>query len=226
LERAREAVSDAQTFLFADIAGYTALTEAHGDETAADIADGFCRAVADAAGDEGELIKSVGDAVMLRFDDPGTAVRLGLRVPHEVWTGHGLPAAAVGIHHGAAVERGGDWFGSAVNVAARLTALARGGEVLVSDAVRQAAGAVPGVRFQDQGEKSLRNVSTPVAAYIAELADHPSLPDQVDPVCRMMVAAGREACTCQHGESEFRFCSQECADRFARDPESHLQHLR
>ncbi len=215
-----------QTFLFADIAGYTALTEAHGDERAADIAGDFCRAVAEAAGDEGELIKTVGDAVMLRFDAPEAAVRLGVRVPHEVWTGHGLPAAAVGIHHGAAVERGGDWFGSAVNVASLLTALARGGEVLVSEAVLEAAGAVPGVCFDEQGEKSLRNVSSPITVYTAELAEHPSLPDHVDPVCRMIVAAGREACRRRHEGAEFRFCSEECARRFESAPESHLQHLR
>ena len=215
-----------QTFLFADIAGYSALTEAHGDETAAEIADGFCRAVGEAAADEGELIKTVGDAVMLRFEDPCAAVLLGLRVPHEVWTGHGLPAAAVGIHQGPAVERAGDWFGSAVNVAARLTALARGGEVLVSGAVRDPAGALPGVRFEAQGEKSLRNVSTPVAVYAAKFEEHPSLPDQVDPVCRMMVAVGREACLCRHGSEEYRFCSQECARRFESDPEAHLQHTR
>ena len=214
------------TFLFADIAGYSALTEAHGDEAAADLAADFSRGVADAAGEQGEVVKTIGDAVMLRFDDAGEAVRLGLRIPHEVWTGHGLPAAAVGMHRGAAVERHGDWFGSAVNVAARLAGLAAGGEVLVSRTVREAAGAVPGVHFEDQGEKSLRNLAAPVGVFAAELDEHPSLPEQVDPVCRMMVAAGREAGRREHGGAEYRFCSSECLERFVADPESHLRHLR
>jgi adenylate cyclase len=213
------------TFLFADLAGYSALTEAHGDDTAADMAASFCQCVGDAVGDDGEVVKTVGDAVMLRFDDPGEAVRTGLRIPHEVWTGHGLPAAAVGIHRGPAVERQGDWFGSAVNVAARLTALAGGGEVLLSSTVRDAAGSMPGVRFEEEGEKSLRNVAAPVTVFAAELAERPSLPDQVDPVCRMMVAEGREAGRHRHRDVEYRFCSVECAHRFSADPESHLRHL-
>ena len=55
------------TFLFADIAGYTALTEAHGDEEAADLARDFCRAVTRlVAADDGQLGKTIGDAVMVR----------------------------------------------------------------------------------------------------------------------------------------------------------------
>jgi adenylate cyclase len=214
------------TFLFADIAGYSALTEAHGDETAADLAADFCGAVTDAAGEGGQVVKTIGDAVMLRFADAAAAVELGLRIPHEVWTGHGLPAASVGLHSGPAIERGGDWFGSAVNVAARLAALAAGGEVLVSAAAKDAAGDTPGVRFEDQGEKELRNLAVPVSVFAAQPAEHPTLPDHVDPVCRMMVAAGREAERLEHDAIEYRFCSSECAERFAADPEAHLRHLR
>lgn len=214
------------TFLFADLAGYSALTEAHGDEAAADLAGRFCEAVAQAAGDAGQTVKTLGDAVMLRFDAADAAVRVGLRIPHEVWTGHGLPAAAVGMHRGPAVERQGDWFGSTVNVAARLAGLAAGGEVLVSGAVREAAGDVPGVRFEDQGSRALRNLAAPVAVLGVHRSDHPTLPDQVDPVCRMMVAAGREAASLRHEGAEYRFCSPGCAERFAADPDSYLQHFR
>ena len=214
------------TFLFADIAGYSALTEAHGDETAADLAADFCRAVTDAVGDGGDVVKTIGDAVMLRFEDAAGAVRLALAIPHTIWTGHGLPAAAVGVHSGPAIQRAGDWYGSAVNVAARLAALARGGEVLISAAAKDAAGEVPEIVFDDQGEKPLRNLAVPVAVFAGRLADHPSLPEQVDPVCRMMVTAGREADRQRHDGVEYRFCSIDCAERFAADPEAHLRHLR
>ena len=163
-----------QTFLFADLAGYSALTEAHGDETAADLAADFCQAVTEAAGSEGEMVKTIGDAVMLRYEDTAAAIRLGLQIPHELWTGHGLPAAAVGIHSGPAVERGGDWFGSTVNVAARLAALAAGGEVLVSAVARDAGGEVPGIRYQHLGDKELRNVATPVSVFAVELEERPN----------------------------------------------------
>jgi class 3 adenylate cyclase/YHS domain-containing protein len=213
------------TFLFADIAGYSALTEAHGDELAADLAADFCLAITEAAGDHGQVIKTIGDAVMLRLDDPAAAVELGLRIPYEVWTGHGLPAAAVGMHHGAAVERGGDWFGSTVNVAARLAGLAAGGEVLVTEAVKAAADDGE-IRFEPLGTRELRNLPAPVTVFAARHAEHRSLPDQVDPVCRMMVAPGEEASLQVHEGIEYRFCSKDCAEQFERDPEAHLRHLR
>src|SRR3954447_17016289 len=67
----------AATFLFADIAGFTALTEAHGDEQAAALVADFCAAVnADLQSFGGTHVKSIGDALMLRVPEPGNAVRL------------------------------------------------------------------------------------------------------------------------------------------------------
>ena len=77
------AVPDAvtATFMFADIAGFTALTEAHGDEQAAIVVAEFCDTVETllpAFG--GRQIKTIGDALMLHIDDPRQAVLLGLGI--------------------------------------------------------------------------------------------------------------------------------------------------
>jgi adenylate cyclase len=103
------------TFVFADIAGFTALTGAHGDDEAAAVVADFCaagRAELPASG--GAQVKTIGDALMLRIPDPGAAILLGLRIMHELMLGHGAPAVRVGLHHGPAVERDGDYFGAAV----------------------------------------------------------------------------------------------------------------
>ena len=50
------------------------------------------------------------------------AILLGLRITHESIRGHGAPAVRVGMHHGSAIERDGDYFGAAVNLAARVSA--------------------------------------------------------------------------------------------------------
>ena len=121
------------TFLFADIAGFTALTEAHGDEEAATLVADFCSAVqAELPAYGGTHVKSIGDALMLRIEEPADAVRLGLHIAHELMRGHGAPAVRVGLHHGPSVERDGDFFGAAVNLAARVSGQAAGGEVLVT----------------------------------------------------------------------------------------------
>jgi adenylate cyclase len=123
------------TFLFADIAGFTALTEAHGDEQAATLVADFCEAVRAELPAGAAHVKTIGDALMLRVPDPSEAILLALHLTHEVMRGHGAPAVRVGLHHGPAVERDGDYFGATVNLAARVSGLATGGEVLA--AVRQ-----------------------------------------------------------------------------------------
>jgi adenylate cyclase len=210
----------ASTFLFADIAGYTALTEAHGDEEAADLARDFCGAVANlVAPDDGELVKTIGDAVMVRYSSPAEAVGLGLRIADDVMAGHGFPTVRVGLHHGPALEREGDWFGATVNLAARVAGLAGGGEVLVTRPVLEAAGEIEGVTFESRGENVVRNVTAPVAVFAAIREDRSAGERYVDPVCRMVVAEGREAGRFRHHETEYRFCSQECIRRFLDAPD-------
>jgi adenylate cyclase len=210
------------TFVFADIAGYTALTEAHGDADAVELAATFCRAMTEvAASSGGEVIKTIGDAVMIRHSNPSQAVVLGLTAAHEVIAGHGSPAVRVGMHHGPAIERGGDWYGATVNLAARVAALAAGGEVLLTGAVRDGAGELEGVEFETRGERRIRNVAAPVSLFAAVSDNRSSEERHLDPVCRMLVAEGREAGTFRHRDTLYRFCSLECARRFLRDPDAY-----
>ena len=112
----------ATTFLFADIAGFTALTEAHGDEQAVDLVENFSAAVqAELPGCGGTHIKTIGDALMLAIPQPADAVQLALRITHQLMRRHGVPAVRVGLHHGTAIERDGDYFGATVNLAARVS---------------------------------------------------------------------------------------------------------
>src|SRR3954447_21692100 len=88
----RVVASDTSTFLFADIAGFTALTEAHGDEHAVALVDDFAEAVKrELPPINGEHVKTIGDALMVRVPDPGDAVRLGLAITHDLPGGHEAP---------------------------------------------------------------------------------------------------------------------------------------
>jgi adenylate cyclase len=98
----------AQTFLFADLSGFTALTEAHGDEQAADLVGEFCVAVRQLlAAHQAQELKTIGDALMLRTADAAAAIRLRLCIVHDVGARHGFPLVRVGMHTGPAVERRG-----------------------------------------------------------------------------------------------------------------------
>ena len=83
----------------------------------------------------------------------------------------GFPPVRVGVHTGPAVTRGGDWYGTTVNVAARLCAAAGGGQVLASEAALEAA---RGLKEVDLGERRLhwlKNVTEPVGARTVALRE-------------------------------------------------------
>jgi adenylate cyclase len=165
----------AQTFLFMDLVGFTALTAEHGDDNAAEVALRLYAYVRELLPEHsGEEIKTIGDAMMIRCPNPHRGVELGLRISEQLGEDRDFPPVRIGLHTGSAVSRDGDWYGNAVNVASRLCSAAGGGEVLVSDATREAAGCA---RRFDYGERRLhwlKNVPDPVAARPVARCERPA----------------------------------------------------
>ena len=156
------------TFLFTDLVGFTALTAEQGDNRGADVAVEFYGRVRRLLPEhDTEEIKTLGDGLMLRSDDPAAAIALGLRIIRELEEVPDFPPVRVGVHTGPAVARDGDWYGTTVNVAARLCAAAGGGEVLVSEAAQDAAGSLRKIALAERRLHWLKNVSEPIAARLA-----------------------------------------------------------
>lgn len=203
------------------MSGFTALTEVHGDEAAADLVAELCEAARPRLERRGaELVKSIGDALMIRCDDAAEAIGLGLEIVFEIGRQPGFPTIRAGMHTGPATERDGDWFGSTVNLAARVAGEAAGGEVLVTDATRGALARPERFNFRERGRVQLRNVSEPVLVFAVlrrGLLATEDLP--VDPVCRMSVEPDAAVGSLRHRGATYVFCSLSCAQRFASDPE-------
>ena len=143
---------------FLDVTGYTRLTQERGDHAAADLAESLSKIVKRSSADHaGRPVKWLGDGVMFYFRDPGNGVLAALEMVDGVIAA-GLPPAHVGLHAGPVVMQEGDYYGQTVNVASRIAEYARPGEVLVSEAVVQAAGA-SGLAFDDIGNVELKGVS-------------------------------------------------------------------
>lgn len=152
------------TFLFADLVGFTKLTEQCGDEMAADVALDFLAEARRISAEHGcEVVKSLGDAVMVHGHDPARVVALGLALASAGWM---LPVR-VGVHTGTAVQRGDDWYGNAVNVASRCVDAAEPGEVLVSEATRRHLDAPYAQTWADRGPRSFKNVADPMTVFAA-----------------------------------------------------------
>ena len=206
------------TFALIDLAGFTALTESHGDDTAADLAMHFVDVAHRHLTPRDRLIKTLGDAVLLASDSPGDALTLVRGILDEAYGTDGFPLARVGLHHGPAVERRDDMFGAAINLTARVAATAAGGQVLATSIVADAARAAD-VVTSSVGHFSLKNVAEQVELWDLVLCGSPD-GTTMDPVCRMLIRQSTAAGRLRVDEAEYYFCSLNCAGQFARAPEA------
>ncbi|MDB4993776.1 MAG: family 3 adenylate cyclase [Myxococcaceae bacterium] len=208
------------TFGFIDIAGFTALTEIHGDDDAADLATRLAQLTRAALGPDDRLIKTIGDAVLVTCPDPKLAIGFVDRLLSRAMREPSFPALRAGLHHGSAIERDGDVFGSSVNLAARVAAEAYAGEVLVTDAIAEAA-RVEGMAVIDIGPVVLKNVSGAVT--LSSLGFMVGAIDSaMDPVCQAIVDRRAAVGQLRHQDVTYWFCSLTCAAAFASNPQFHV----
>ncbi|HXY91424.1 MAG TPA: adenylate/guanylate cyclase domain-containing protein [Acidimicrobiia bacterium] len=162
-----ELPSGTVTFLFTDLEGSTRLWEVHRDAMQRALArhDEILREAITTHG--GQVVKGTGDGVHAVFvtaiDAVDAAVAVQVALEDEEWESTGPLRVRMGVHTGRAELRGDDYYGPAVNRAARLMSVAHGGQVLVSlateELVRDELGA--GVTLVDLGEHGLRDLSRP-----------------------------------------------------------------
>ncbi len=157
------------TVVFSDLGGYTALS-ATDEEQALHVAGHFQKAAAEVARRHGgRIVKTIGDAVLWVFATPAEAFAATLQLPSEFKRSaqaDKMPVLPVnsGVHFGSLVEApGGDVYGAAVNLAARLQGVAKDGNVVASSqAMMEVTG---GFRFEPMGKLELKNVPTPIACF-------------------------------------------------------------
>jgi adenylate cyclase len=152
---------------FADLAGYTRLTEQAGEEQALDVVERFVAGVEATLPDEARVIKTIGDEVMVVGSDAAALAEWA--VGYQRMAANARPRPRIGMHAGAALYRDGDYYGRAVNLASRVAARAAGGEVLVTRPVVEAAGTRLG--FDQIGEVTMKGFSDPTELFVAHQAE-------------------------------------------------------
>lgn len=214
-ERGFEHSDTEAAVVFVDMSGFTALTEVHGDHSAAQLAEDFAETAMTALGPNDELIKTIGDAVLVTCGDAQAALAFLGRLSTATGRAAGFPMLRAGVSAGPVVKRRGDVYGTTVNTAARLAALAAPGQIVIT---RDVAAAAPGSErsAKSLGPVQLRNMSEPVELFAVDAAGEHT--DHVDPVCRMHVTAATAAATLTHRGRSYRFCSTACARRFSIRP--------
>jgi adenylate cyclase len=151
---------------FADLVGFTKLGEEIPPADLSRIAGRLTELASGVATPPVRLVKTIGDAVMLVSRDAEAAVETALVLVGQAdEAGDDFPPLRGGIAHGLALERAGDWYGSPVNTASRVTGVARPGSVLCTADARKAAG--DGFRWSPAGRRRLKGVGEPVRLFRA-----------------------------------------------------------
>jgi adenylate cyclase len=149
---------------FGDLAGFTRLGEALPPEELERVASRLADLARDVAVAPVQFVKTIGDAVMLLCGDPVPLLNAVLDLVALAGK-NGLPRLRVGVASGAAVSRAGDWFGSPVNVASRVTGAARAGTVFVAESARDAVGDAEGFDWAVAGSRHLKGISGEVKLF-------------------------------------------------------------
>jgi adenylate cyclase len=152
------------TVAFADLVGFTELGEMVVPEELERIANRLAELARDVVVSPVRFVKTIGDAVMFVSSDPEQLLNVVLDLLSAA-AEHELPRLRAGIASGWAVSHAGDWFGSPVNIASRITHAARPGDVVVAEPVRQEVGSAADFDWSSLGERTLRGVSLPVSLF-------------------------------------------------------------
>jgi len=156
------------TIAFADLAGYTRLTEEEGEEEAVGAVERFVELVDVTLPDDARIVKTIGDEVMVVGSDPGALVdwAVGFQALQS-----SRPLPRIGLHHGRVLYRDGDFYGREVNLASRVVARAAGGEVVVTRPLVEAAGAH--LEFEPIGEVRLKGFTQATELFLARAVEEP-----------------------------------------------------
>jgi adenylate cyclase len=162
----RRPEADPEACAFADLSGYTRLTDRLGDAAASEMALQLAELMQEVGDDHrGLAVKMLGDGVHFHFEDPACAVLGSLDFVDKARERE-LPPAHVGVNAGPMTYTDGDYYGMTVIVAARIAAQAEPGQVLVGEAAIACARPA-GVRFEEVGPMALKGVARPVTVFRA-----------------------------------------------------------
>ncbi|HEY1510020.1 MAG TPA: adenylate cyclase regulatory domain-containing protein [Solirubrobacteraceae bacterium] len=150
------------TIAFADLAGYTRLTEEQGELEAVDAVERFVERVEGSLPDGARVIKTIGDEVMIVGSDPDALASWAVRFQQP---GAEQPRSRIGIHYGRALYRDGDYYGRDVNIASRVATRASAGEVLVTRPVVEQSN--DGLEFERIAEVRLKGFTASTEIFVA-----------------------------------------------------------
>lgn len=201
--------------MMADLSGYTAMTEVHGANSAVSIIDKYLAIVKRSLVGSSHLHERVGDEMIIvansAEDLAYTATFLFEQAHNETQF---LPLHA-GLHYGPIVKKDGDYYGTTINTASRITSVAEKGKMVCSaEFVDQLPEGHPYI-VKGKGKHSFKNLMKPVELFeMSCCIEYMSRKYVIDPVCHMLIRTPATALHMQHEEEDHYFCSMHCLNMY------------
>ena len=208
-----------KAILIADLAGYTALTEAHGNRSAAEIVTRYLHIVQESLQSDATLVERVGDEVLIMAPEAASVIWTAVRIREAVEQEPCFPTLHAGIHAGNLLEQDGHFYGSALNLASRVAVHARGGQILCTAEVTMAARGLQDIVFHPLGPARFKNISRPIELFEVIRKSKKDEMHIIDPVCRMQVSQKTAPARLPFEGNIYYFCSFDCARAFVKNPD-------
>ncbi len=181
--------------LFSDLRGFTTYTARKGDRAAYQLTqlhEGILRERID---EYGILVKSLGDGVMAAFETPDDAIRAAVGIQEAIRERNRESPdepidVGIGISSGLPVMTDIDFIGHAVNLAQRLSALAKGGQILVTERVQSLVALRKGLFYVPMGQQNLKGVGAERVAEVAWMKEVARISDAADQVTLILTERG------------------------------------
>src|SRR5205823_4642800 len=193
--------------LMVDLSGYTALTETHGSASAADLIDQYIKIANSCLVGDCRLHERSGDQVMILSPSPDFLLKTALLIGHKTSHEENFLEVHGGLHFGKVLKRGDSYFGSAINLTARIASQANAGTLCCSSDFVQAITNKFPYKMRRKGMFQFKNISE--EKEIFELNIHQGEPYYIDPVCRMLIRNLNHAVPHPFEKQKY-FCSNHC----------------
>jgi class 3 adenylate cyclase len=181
--------------LFSDLRGFTTYTARKGDRAAYHLTQLHEEILRERIDEYGILVKSLGDGVMAAFETPDGAIRAAVGIQEAIrGRNRGSPDdpidVGIGISSGRPVMTDIDFIGHAVNLAQRLSALAKGGQILVTERVRELVALSEGLFYAPMGKQNLKGVGAERVVEVAWMKEVARVSDAADRLTLVLTERG------------------------------------
>ena len=210
--------------LMADLTGYTAMTEIHGALSAATMVEKYLELAGKSMIGKSRLLERAGDQLVIVSESADDITYTALRLLEHTAAENNFLHIHAGLHYGPVLEQSGSFYGSSMNLTARIAALAKRNSILCSVDFTRSLTDAHQFSFQHMGEVRLKNIKSPVAiAALLPFTDSLVGQKHTDPVCHMTVDADTPL-RYSYNQTVYHFCSTDCLEIFRNNPEQILQH--